>query len=195
MFKCPECDGLGKRRPRTFVERIFTRAKLQCSGCNAVWYWRRILVQKYTHCPDCGTPQLAKRSKYDRIDRKSKSIVRRYLQEFSGAPVSTTVPFAVCSSAITTARIQNVVSQKRGLRFNTGAPLFGRQCGRLLTFGNQRMTIQVTIADRGKRLDSVVHAQLPQFSRSRLQSWIREGRVLVDGVAAKSSHIVRAPTR
>jgi len=53
------------------------------------------------------------------------------------------------------------------------------------------MTIQVTIADRGKRLDSVVHEQLPQFSRSRLQSWIREGRVLVDGLAAKSSHIVR----
>jgi predicted RNA-binding Zn-ribbon protein involved in translation (DUF1610 family) len=86
MFTCPECEGLGKRRPRTFIERIFARAKLQCSGCNAVWYWRRVLVQKHTHCPDCGTPRLSKRSKYDRIDRKSKSVVRRFLGIF-GAPI------------------------------------------------------------------------------------------------------------
>src|ERR1700734_1101859 len=53
------------------------------------------------------------------------------------------------------------------------------------------MTIQAIISDRGKRLDSLVHERLPQFSRSRLQSWIREGRVLVDGLAAKSSQVVR----
>jgi len=53
------------------------------------------------------------------------------------------------------------------------------------------MTIQPSIADRGKRLDSVLHDHLPQFSRSRLQSWIREGRVLVDGQTAKASHLLR----
>jgi 23S rRNA pseudouridine1911/1915/1917 synthase len=53
------------------------------------------------------------------------------------------------------------------------------------------MQIQVLEADRGKRLDSLLHERLPQFSRSRLQSWIREGRVLLDGKAAKSSHVLR----
>ena len=53
------------------------------------------------------------------------------------------------------------------------------------------MTVQASIADRGKRLDNLLHERLPQFSRSRLQSWIREGRVLVDGQPAKSSHVLR----
>jgi 23S rRNA pseudouridine1911/1915/1917 synthase len=53
------------------------------------------------------------------------------------------------------------------------------------------MTIQALETDRGKRLDSFLHERLPQFSRSRLQSWIREGRVLVDGAAAKSSYEIR----
>jgi 23S rRNA pseudouridine1911/1915/1917 synthase len=53
------------------------------------------------------------------------------------------------------------------------------------------MTIPVSVADRGKRLDSLVHERMPEFSRSRLQTWIRGGRVLVDGVSAKSSHVLR----
>lgn len=53
------------------------------------------------------------------------------------------------------------------------------------------MRIQVSETDRGKRLDSLLRERLSQFSRSRLQCWIREGRVLVDGQAAKSSHILR----
>src|SRR5580693_7821014 len=53
------------------------------------------------------------------------------------------------------------------------------------------MTISVSITDRGKRLDSLLHEQLPQFSRSRLQSWIRDGRVLVNGQPAKSSCVIR----
>jgi 23S rRNA pseudouridine1911/1915/1917 synthase len=44
--------------------------------------------------------------------------------------------------------------------------------------------------DAGKRLDHFLQEQMPGFSRSRLQSWIREGRVLVDGAAAKPSHIL-----
>jgi 23S rRNA pseudouridine1911/1915/1917 synthase len=41
--------------------------------------------------------------------------------------------------------------------------------------------------DAGKRLDHFLQEHLPQFSRSRLQSWIKEGRVLVNGSAAKAS--------
>lgn len=53
------------------------------------------------------------------------------------------------------------------------------------------MIIQVSETDRGKRLDSLLHERLPQFSRSRLQTWIREGLVLVDGATAKSSALLR----
>jgi 23S rRNA pseudouridine1911/1915/1917 synthase len=53
------------------------------------------------------------------------------------------------------------------------------------------LIIQALETDRGKRLDSLLHERLPQFSRSRLQSWIREGLVLVDGQTAKASASVR----
>lgn len=39
----------------------------------------------------------------------------------------------------------------------------------------------------GKRLDHFLQEQLSEFSRSRIQSWIKENRVLVDGAAARSS--------
>ncbi len=42
----------------------------------------------------------------------------------------------------------------------------------------------------GKRLDHFLQEQLPQFSRSRLQSWIKEGLVLVNGVATKASLVL-----
>jgi 23S rRNA pseudouridine1911/1915/1917 synthase len=41
--------------------------------------------------------------------------------------------------------------------------------------------------DAGKRLDHFLQEHLPQFSRSRLQIWIKEGRVLVNGSVAKAS--------
>jgi len=37
----------------------------------------------------------------------------------------------------------------------------------------------------GDRLDKVLAKLFPEFSRSRLQGWIEEGRVLVDGASAK----------
>jgi 23S rRNA pseudouridine1911/1915/1917 synthase len=46
-------------------------------------------------------------------------------------------------------------------------------------------------ADAGKRLDHLLHQRLPEFSRSRIQEWIKGGRVQVDGRAARSSHAVR----
>lgn len=86
MFTCPECAGIGKRRPRTFIERFSSRAKLVCSSCGNVWHWRRILFQSHVQCPECGTGRLSKLSKYDRIDRKSDSFLRRSLALF-GAPI------------------------------------------------------------------------------------------------------------
>lgn len=51
-------------------------------------------------------------------------------------------------------------------------------------------------ADSGKRLDIAVHKRLPQFSRSRLQDWIRDGRVLVNGVPRqRASSTVREGDR
>ena len=53
------------------------------------------------------------------------------------------------------------------------------------------ITLQVTMKDRGKRLDSLLHERLPDYSRSRLQSWIKEERVRVDGAPMRASHLVR----
>jgi 23S rRNA pseudouridine1911/1915/1917 synthase len=50
-------------------------------------------------------------------------------------------------------------------------------------------------AGAGKRLDQYVHEQLPQFSRSRIQQWIRDGMTLVNGSAARRSYTVRAGDR
>jgi 23S rRNA pseudouridine1911/1915/1917 synthase len=47
----------------------------------------------------------------------------------------------------------------------------------------------------GRRLDHFLQAALPEFSRSRLQAWIKAGRVLVDGAPAKPSHELRGGER
>jgi 23S rRNA pseudouridine1911/1915/1917 synthase len=41
--------------------------------------------------------------------------------------------------------------------------------------------LQVPLADGGRRLDQVLAELLPQHSRNRLQSWVKAGRVSVDG--------------
>jgi 23S rRNA pseudouridine1911/1915/1917 synthase len=55
----------------------------------------------------------------------------------------------------------------------------------------QRTSITTTPEDAGKRLDQLLQTQLPEFSRSRLQDWIKSGRVLVNGCAQKPSFLVR----
>jgi 23S rRNA pseudouridine1911/1915/1917 synthase len=42
--------------------------------------------------------------------------------------------------------------------------------------------------DAGKRLDHLLHLRLPEYSRSRIQEWIKSGRVLVNGKAARASY-------
>ena len=45
--------------------------------------------------------------------------------------------------------------------------------------------------DAGQRLDHFLQEQLPQYSRSRLQDWIKAGQVIVNGTAAKASLTLR----
>ena len=50
--------------------------------------------------------------------------------------------------------------------------------------------------DAGKRLDHFLQEKLPEFSRSRVQEWIKAGRVRVDGrEAAKASAALRDGAR
>ncbi len=44
---------------------------------------------------------------------------------------------------------------------------------------------QVTEQFAGQRLDAALASMFPEYSRSRLQQWIRDGRVLLDGSAVK----------
>ncbi|MGH9557868.1 MAG: RluA family pseudouridine synthase [Bryobacteraceae bacterium] len=50
-------------------------------------------------------------------------------------------------------------------------------------------------ADSGKRLDHFLQEHLTQFSRARLQSWIKNHCVLVDGASAKASVTLRGGQR
>ena len=47
----------------------------------------------------------------------------------------------------------------------------------------------------GRRLDLVLHEQFPAISRSRLQDWIKRGRVLVNGAPARASRTLREGDR
>lgn len=53
------------------------------------------------------------------------------------------------------------------------------------------MTLTPEIQDAGKRLDAFLHEALPTYSRSRLQSWIKDDRVLVDGQPTRASYTLR----
>jgi len=57
------------------------------------------------------------------------------------------------------------------------------------------LQFSATIEHAGKRLDQALHERFPEFSRSRLQDWIRRERVLVNGAAARSSRLLRVGDR
>lgn len=50
--------------------------------------------------------------------------------------------------------------------------------------GAVALTATVSMAQSGQRLDKVVAELFPQYSRSRLQTWLKQERILVNGVAA-----------
>ena len=54
------------------------------------------------------------------------------------------------------------------------------------------ITLRAEPQDYGKRLDSFVHERMPEYSRARLQGWIKTGRVRVNGQMARPSHTLRA---
>jgi len=53
------------------------------------------------------------------------------------------------------------------------------------------LILTVPESERGKRLDVLLQQQLPEYSRSRLQDWIRGGRVRVNGAAERASYRLR----
>jgi 23S rRNA pseudouridine1911/1915/1917 synthase len=53
------------------------------------------------------------------------------------------------------------------------------------------IAIVAPLESAGLRLDQFLHSALPEYSRARLQDWIRTGRVLVEGRAGKASHSLR----
>jgi 23S rRNA pseudouridine1911/1915/1917 synthase len=57
---------------------------------------------------------------------------------------------------------------------------------------NHNVRLTAEASDAGKRLDHLVHERLPQFSRSRIQEWIKSGRVLVNGAGGRASRVLRA---
>jgi 23S rRNA pseudouridine1911/1915/1917 synthase len=54
------------------------------------------------------------------------------------------------------------------------------------------MRFRAGASDAGKRLDQLVHEQLPQFSRSRIQDWIKAARVEVNGQKQRASYAVHS---
>src|SRR5579863_6881459 len=55
--------------------------------------------------------------------------------------------------------------------------------------------MEASAGDRGKRLDQFLHERLPRYSRARLQDWIEQGHVLVNGVAEKRSYLLKGAER
>jgi 23S rRNA pseudouridine1911/1915/1917 synthase len=54
------------------------------------------------------------------------------------------------------------------------------------------MRLGPTPADAGKRLDHFLQDHLRDFSRSRLQNWVKQGRVTIDGTPqSKTSYLLR----
>jgi 23S rRNA pseudouridine1911/1915/1917 synthase len=57
----------------------------------------------------------------------------------------------------------------------------------------EQFAFTVSPEDAGRRLDQVLAAAVPQFSRARLQAWVREGRVSLDGAPiTKTREAVRS---
>lgn len=50
--------------------------------------------------------------------------------------------------------------------------------------------LEASADDSGKRLDLYLHQRLPEYSRARLQEWIKSGRVQVNNAPQKSSYLL-----
>jgi 23S rRNA pseudouridine1911/1915/1917 synthase len=61
--------------------------------------------------------------------------------------------------------------------------------------GTGDVWVEANSKDRDKRLDQFLRERLPQYSRSRLQDWIDQGRVLVNGSAEKRAYLLKGAER
>jgi 23S rRNA pseudouridine1911/1915/1917 synthase len=50
-----------------------------------------------------------------------------------------------------------------------------------MTYSTVRLSLQIPEAQAGQRLDAALATLLPDYSRSRLKTWIESGEILVDG--------------
>src|ERR1700682_3252885 len=50
--------------------------------------------------------------------------------------------------------------------------------------------LEASRSDSGKRLDLYLHERLPEYSRARIQEWIKAGRVRVDDTPQKRSYLL-----
>src|SRR5262249_27507976 len=55
----------------------------------------------------------------------------------------------------------------------------------------KEQSFQISGTESGARLDQLLHARFPQFSRSDWQERIKDGRVVVEGARTRSSKRVR----
>jgi 23S rRNA pseudouridine1911/1915/1917 synthase len=62
------------------------------------------------------------------------------------------------------------------------------QCG----YGDPSLRIELNQQDAGKRLDQALHQRFPHLSRARVQAWIKNGHVLVNGGTQRASYTVRS---
>ncbi len=53
------------------------------------------------------------------------------------------------------------------------------------------MLLKALDEDRGQRLDAYLHYKLPEYSRSRIQTWMKSGNVRIAGRPAKAAYLIR----
>src|SRR5262249_2523786 len=82
-------------------------------------------------------------------------------------------------------------------RSHGGAEDRRRHAGRLRVTAGFRFVPLFTVEPQaaGKRLDQMLHGEMPEFSRSRIPNWIKTGRVVGDGSAARASYVARTGDR
>ena len=60
-----------------------------------------------------------------------------------------------------------------------------------MTAKEQQQTAEISTDLAGKRLDQALAALFPEFSRSRLSAWTKEGRVLLNGETVRPRDAVK----
>lgn len=61
----------------------------------------------------------------------------------------------------------------------------------LLNILESEVVLSTAGEDEGKRLDHFLQERLPEFTRSRLQQWIKTGHIRVNGANSKASYLIR----